>query len=83
MTTKEIEMTEQRPPKGTSARADYVRLLMEATQLAYRMAKHLNNDSLPEVINWGHVGEMAETVKGLHAVADRMFAEGEYAPEAK
>jgi hypothetical protein len=57
--------------------------LIEATALAYRMAEHLAHDSWPEGLNWGHVGDMAETVKGLRAVSDRMFAEGEYAPQAK
>ena len=76
-------MTEPRPPIGTSASADFDRLLIEATALAYRMAEHLANDSWPEGLNWGHVGDMAETVKGLRAVSDRMFAEGEYASQAK
>jgi len=76
-------MTYTRPPLGTSANADFDRLLMEATAIAYRIAEHLANDSWPQGLSWGHVGDMAETVKGLRAVSDRIFAEGEYGPEAE
>jgi hypothetical protein len=36
----------------------------------------------PEGLRWGDVGDMAETVRGLRAVSDRLFAEGRYAPAA-
>jgi hypothetical protein len=69
-----------RKPIGTSASADYDRLLIEATAIAYRIAEQLANGEFPKGLDWGNVGDMAETVKGLRAVSDRMFAEGEYAP---
>lgn len=69
-----------RKPIGTSASADYDRLLIEATAIAYRIAEQLANGEFPKGLDWGNVEDMAETVKGLRAVSDRMFAEGEYAP---
>lgn len=43
-----------------------------------------NHDDAPaQDINWGHVGDMAETRKTLGALADRLFAEGEYAPAGR
>jgi hypothetical protein len=36
----------------------------------------------PEQINWGHVGDMAETYIALRQISDRLFGEGEYAPLA-
>jgi hypothetical protein len=35
----------------------------------------------PEELTWGHVGDMAETERELRQIADRLFREGEYAPE--
>ena len=35
----------------------------------------------PESINWGHVGDMAETYIALRQISDRLFGEGEYTPE--
>ena len=69
-----------RAPVGTSASADYDRLLTEATAIAYRIAEELANGEFPKGLNWGNVGDMAETVRGLRQVSDRMFAEGEFAP---
>ena len=77
MTTKTT-----RAPIGTSASDDFDRLLIEATYIAYRIAEELANGEFPKGLNWGHVGDMAETVKGLRTVSDRMFLEGEHAPEA-
>jgi len=70
-----------RAPIGTSATDDYDRLLIEATAIAYRIAEQLANGEFPKGLHWGHVGDITETVKGLRAVSDRIFAEGEYAPE--
>ena len=55
----------------------------EAKSLAQRILDHLETvASYPaEPIDWGHVGDMAETVKGLRQVSDRMFAEGEHAED--
>jgi len=65
---------------ATSASAEFDRLLAEATDIARRIAEELANGQFPAGLHWGHVGDMAETVKGLRAVADRMFAEGGHAP---
>jgi len=44
-----------------------------------------NHDTVPapEQIHWGHVGDIAEIRSQLQAISDRLFFEGEYAPEAK
>ena len=42
-----------------------------------------DTDPAPEQIHWGHVGDIAEIRSELQAISDRLFAEGEYAPEAK
>ena len=70
-----------RPPVGTSASADYDRLLIEATAIAYRIAEELANGEFPKGLDWGNVGDMTETVRGLRQVSDRMFSEGDDAPE--
>ena len=72
-----------REPIGTSPSDDYDRLLIEATAIAYRIAEQLAHGGFPEDVNWGNVGDMAETVKALRHISDRMFAEGEYAPEKR
>ena len=72
-------MTNETTTVGTSASADYDRLLTEATYIAYRIAEQLANGEFPKGLDWGNVGDMAETVKGLRQVSDRMFVEGEYA----
>ena len=70
----------------TAAQA-YARNLRVAHELAGRIADllsemelELGND-LPAHLHWGHVGDIGETVNGLRAVSDRLFAESEYAPE--
>jgi len=68
----------------TAAQA-YARNLRAARELANRIADHLTELELgndrPAGLDWGHVGDMAETVKELRVVSDRMFGEGESAPE--
>lgn len=70
----------------TAAQA-YERNLKVARELANRIADHLTELELgnerPAGLHWGHVGDMAETVKELRVVSDRMFGEGEHAPEAE
>jgi hypothetical protein len=44
------------------------------------LANHDDTDD-PETLDWGHVGDIAETEHALQAIADRLFREGEYAPE--
>ena len=72
-------MTRPQRSVGTSADAEFDRLLAEATSIATRIAHELADGEFPEGLHWGHVGDMAETVQGLRAVSDRMFAEGEHA----
>lgn len=70
-----------------TAAGAYERNLRAARELANRIADHLAEMELgndrPAGLHWGHVGDMAETVEGLRQVSDRMFAEGEHAPEAE
>ena len=68
----------------TAAQA-YGRNLRVARELSDRIADHLAEMELgnvrPAGLHWGHVGDMSETVAGLRLVSDRMFGEGEHAPE--
>lgn len=70
----------------TAAQA-YERNLKTARELANRIADLLTELELgndwPAGLHWGHVGDMSETVAGLRVVSDRMFHEGEHAPEAE
>jgi hypothetical protein len=65
----------------------YARNLRAAREVANRIADHLTELELgndrPAGLHWGHVGDMAETVKELRVVSDRMFGEGEHTPEAE
>jgi len=45
------------------------------------LAEH--DDAPADAISWGDYAVMAETRRELQAISDRLFAEGEYAPEAK
>ena len=47
---------------ATSASAEFDRLLAEATEIAGRIHDELANGQFPAGLNWGHVGDMAETV---------------------
>ena len=62
-----------------AAHAD-VLALIERIQVAIE-----NHDTAPapEDINWGDASSMTETAKSLKAISDRLFVEGEYAPEAR
>ena len=56
-----------------------------ALALVERIHEAIENhdtDPDPESIHWGHVGDIAETRAMLQAISDRLFYEGEYAPEA-
>ena len=56
-----------------------------ALALVERIHEAIENhdtDPAPEQIHWGHVGDIAETRAMLQAISDRLFYEGEYAPEA-
>jgi hypothetical protein len=57
-----------------------------ALALIERIAEALGNHDdapTPEELHWGHVAVMAQARRELTEISDRMFAEGEYAPEAK
>jgi hypothetical protein len=45
------------------------------------LAEH--DEAPADAISWGDCAVMAETRRELQAISDRLFAEGEYAPEAK
>lgn len=84
MTTTTERTTDTTPAQiGTSASAAYDRLLIEATYIAYRIAEQLANAAFPEGLDSGNVGDMAETVRELRQVSDRMFGEGEHDPESR
>lgn len=68
---------------GTAATARFDALLDEAIRLSERIHESLANGEYPAGLNWGHVGDMAETVKGLRSISDRIFLEGEYASEGQ
>ncbi len=65
-----------------NASHDYAELRQEAARLARRILAELDSDTEPAGVHWGHVGDMAEVRSDLRAVNDRLFGEGEHAPEA-
>ncbi|HUW16222.1 MAG TPA: hypothetical protein VMW94_04015 [Actinomycetes bacterium] len=65
--------------KRTNASQDYAVLRQEAWLLVDRIMQTLLDDSEPEGVNWGHVGDMAATRDELRWISDRIFTEGEYA----
>jgi hypothetical protein len=76
-------MTTQTKPNALDA---YMAAHAEAIALIERIQEAIENHDdapAPEEIHWGHVGDMVETRQMLQAISDRLFAEGEYAPEAE
>ena len=72
------------PTKPTALDA-YMAAHAEALALIERIQVAIENHDdapAPEQIHWGHVGDITETRRMLQAISDRLFAEGEYAPEA-
>ena len=65
---------------ASSATPEFDQLLLEAIAIAGRIHDRLADDMWPEGLRWGDVGDMAETVRDLRAVSDRLFAEGRHAP---
>ena len=65
---------------ASSASPEFDRLLLEAIEIAGRIHDRLADGIWPEGLRWGDVGDMAQTVRELRAVSDRLFAEGRYAP---
>jgi hypothetical protein len=68
-------------PVATSANETFDQLLAEAIEVSGRIATELADGQFPRGLDWGDVGDMAETVRGLRDLSDRMFAEGEHAPD--
>ena len=63
----------------------YMTAHADALALIERIHEAIENHDdapTPEQIHWGHVGDIVETRRMLQAISDRLFAEGEYAPEA-
>jgi hypothetical protein len=76
-------MTTQTKPTALDA---YMAAHAEALALVERIHEAIENHGIspdPDAIHWGHVGDMVETRRQLQAISDRLFAEGEYAPQAK
>ena len=76
-------------PRDTRTALDaYMGHHVAALALLARITEHLaNHDDAPVEdpdtdINWGHVGDIAETRKALQEISDRLFCEGEYAEVA-
>ena len=70
--------------KRTALQA-YMTAHADALALIERIHEAIENHDdapAPEQITWSHVSDIAETRANLQAISDRLFAEGEYAPEA-
>jgi hypothetical protein len=65
---------------ASSAGSEFDGLLLEAIEIAGRIHERLADGLWPEGLRWGDVGDMAEAVRELRAVSDRLFAEGRFAP---
>ncbi len=65
---------------ASSATPEFDQLLLEAIAIAGRIHDRLADGEWPEGLRWGDVGDMAEAVRALRAVSDRLFAEGKHAP---
>jgi hypothetical protein len=78
--------------KPTALQA-YMAAYAEALALVERIHEAIANHDIspdPDSIHWGHVGDIwghvgdiVEARRQLQAISDSLFAEGEYAPEAK
>ena len=63
---------------ASSASPEFDRLLLEAIEIAGHIHDRLADGMWPEGLRWGDVGDMAEAVRDLRALSDRVFAEGDY-----
>jgi hypothetical protein len=72
-------------PTNANAMASYLANLYSAQTLAADIADVLDNHETadPETLDWGHVSDISHARGMLQEVSDSLFAEGEYAPEAK
>jgi hypothetical protein len=76
-------MTTQNKPTALDA---YMAAHAEALALIERIHEAIENHDdapAPEQINWSHVSDISHARGMLQEVSDSLFAEGEYAPEAK
>jgi len=76
-------MTTQTKPTALDA---YMAAHTETLALIERIHEAIENHDdapAPEQITWAHVAEIGRMRGMLQAVSDCLFAEGEYAPEAK
>lgn len=62
-----------------NASHDYSELKQECARLLHGIIGQFTDKSEPMNVNWGHVGDMAETRNELREISDRLFSEGEYA----
>ena len=74
----------RRAPRSTPTWAHHAAALALLARITEAIANH---DDAPVEdpdtdINWGHVGDIAETRKALQELSDRLFSEGEYAEVA-
>lgn len=73
-------MTRRQKPQATALDA-FLSAKIEIDALLARL-KALSDDHFgadPEVIDWGHVGDLGRMRTQLQDIADRAFHEGEYA----
>ena len=65
-----------------AARAEYSKAMNTALEMAQRLAEKLDEmdrDLTPK--NWADVNDAHRTIESLKEINDRIFNEGEYAPE--
>ena len=63
----------------------YLKNLNVAQSLALDILSVLDNHETadPDSLDWSHVGDMIEIRRELGHIHDRLYAQGEYAPEAE
>jgi len=83
ITTGATPMT-TRPRDTRTAEQAYMGHHQAALTLLARITEAIaNHDDAPaDGLDWGHVGDIAETRKVLQELSDRLFSEGEYAEVA-
>jgi hypothetical protein len=59
-----------------NASHDYSELKQECARLLHSIIGQFSDDSEPANVNWGHVGDMADTRDQLREISDQLFGEG-------
>jgi hypothetical protein len=74
---------ETRAMKTRTAYDAYLAHHAAALALVERIHEAIENhdDAPADDLHWGHVTEIVDIERGLQEIADRLFGEGEYAPE--